>query len=125
MCMYCSLPMRGIERSNGHRTNAQPTVAAVPSLTRRSFSAGVLAAGLAASTRAFAADSQTVKIGTFGPFTGPAAGIGLEAKKGIEFAIQQFNAAGGIDGKKIELVAYDDRANRAEAVSVCRKMIES
>jgi branched-chain amino acid transport system substrate-binding protein len=124
MCMCCGLPMQLIGCSDVDASSVSGGTT-VPSLTRRSFSAGALAAGLAASTRSLAADAQTVKIGTFGPFTGPAAGLGLEAKKGIEFAIQQANDAGGVGGKKIELVAYDDRANRAEAVSVCRKMIES
>jgi branched-chain amino acid transport system substrate-binding protein len=124
MCMYCaieSLRTGGLSRNTAmasdHHTSSHK-------LTRRTFNAGALAAGLTYANRAFAADSNTIKIGTFGPLTGPAAGLGLEAKKGIEFAIQQFNAAGGLGGKKVELVAYDDRANRAEAVSVVRKMIE-
>ena len=94
-------------------------------LSRRTFNAGLLAAGLATSREAFAKDDASIKIGTFGPYTGPASGLGLEAKTGIQFAVQQINATGGIDGKKIDLVTYDDRANRAEAVSVVRKMIES
>ena len=121
MCRYCGLLTHELESSD----DSQKPIAAGQSLTRRGFNAGALATGLAFSTRALAADSETVKIGTFGPFTGPAAGLGLQAKKGIEFAINEFNAQGGINGKKIELVAYDDRANRAEAVSVARKMIEN
>jgi branched-chain amino acid transport system substrate-binding protein len=102
-----------------------PPLAGRLGLTRRSFAMGAFIAGLSFGKPARAADASTVKIGTFGPFTGPASGLGLEAKKGIEFAVQQFNAAGGINGKKVELVSYDDRGNRAEAVSVVRKMIES
>jgi branched-chain amino acid transport system substrate-binding protein len=125
MCRYCGLPVQRIDGADPEDASSQSPVPTLPSLTRRRFSAGALAAGLAAATRAFAADAETIKLGTFGPFTGPAAGLGLEAKKGIEFAIQECNAGGGIGGKKLALVAYDDRANRAEAVSVCRKMIES
>lgn len=120
MCLRCAMAYldlpTGDDRSVGPSSDG---------MTRRIFNTGLLAAGLTASSRAFGASSETIKIGTFGPFTGPAAGLGLEAKKGIEFAVQQYNAKGGIGGTKIELVAYDDRANRAEAVSVVRKMIES
>ena len=123
MCMHCA-----VASLQSGALNSDPVATpdrTVAGLTRRGFGAGMLAAGLTISRRALAADAATVKIGTFGPFTGPAAGLGLEARKGIEFAVAQFNAAGGINGKKVELVAYDDRANRAEAVSVVRKMIEN
>jgi len=123
MCMHCA--MASLQPAS---FNCDPVAAPERSgarLTRRAFGAGMLAAGLTGGHRALAADSATIKIGTFGPFTGPAAGLGLEAKKGIEFAVAQSNAAGGINGKKVELVAYDDRGNRAEAVSVVRKMIEN
>ncbi|MGH7489097.1 MAG: ABC transporter substrate-binding protein, partial [bacterium] len=124
MCMNCAVAnlLFGRSSNEGHRADH---VGIGPKLTRRSFSASALAAGLTMSRRALGADSSTVKIGTFGPFTGPAAGLGLEAKKGIEFAVQQANAGGGINGKNVELISYDDRANRAEAVSVVRKMIEN
>jgi len=123
MCMHCSAASLQ-SRSLSCEGVAAPE-RTLPGLTRRSFGASMLAAGLTLGHRALAADAATIKIGTFGPFTGPAAGLGLEAKKGIEFAVAQFNAAGGSDGKKVELVSYDDRGNRAEAVSVVRKMIEN
>jgi branched-chain amino acid transport system substrate-binding protein len=123
MCMHCSAA--SLQSSSLNCEGAAAPERTVAGLTRRSFGAGMLAAGLTLSRRALAADAATVKIGTFGPFTGPAAGLGLEAKKGIEFAVAQFNAAGGSDGKKVELISYDDRGNRAEAVSVVRKMIEN
>jgi branched-chain amino acid transport system substrate-binding protein len=122
MCMHCAVA--SLQSGALHCDPVTPD-RTVSGLTRRGFGAGMLAAGLTIGRRALAADAATVKIGTFGPFTGPAAGLGLEARKGIEFAVAQFNAAGGINGKKAELVAYDDRGNRAEAVSVVRKMIEN
>jgi branched-chain amino acid transport system substrate-binding protein len=122
MCMHCAVA--SLQSGALHCDPVTPD-RTVSGLTRRGFGAGMLAAGLTIGRRALAADAATVKIGTFGPFTGPAAGLGLEARKGIEFAVAQFNAAGGINGRKAELVAYDDRGNRAEAVSVVRKMIEN
>ena len=125
MCLGCAFARlryggtrNGFAAQNQHRE---------PALSRRTFGAGLLAAaaGVTTSRRAFAVGDSTIKIGTFGPYTGPASGLGLEAKTGIQFAVQQINSAGGIDGKKIDLIMYDDRADRAEAVSVARKMIES
>jgi branched-chain amino acid transport system substrate-binding protein len=123
MCMHCAVA--SLQSGALHCDPVATPDRTVSGLTRRGFGVGMLAAGLTIGRRALAADAATVKIGTFGPFTGPAAGLGLEARKGIEFAVAQFNAGGGINGKKAELVAYDDRGNRAEAVSVVRKMIEN
>jgi len=88
-----------------------------------------LAVLVASLTCAFAAASaatpqENIKIGFFGPTTERFAGLGLDAKKGADLAVIQANAAGGINGKKIELVAYDDRGNRTEAVAVARKLVE-
>ncbi len=71
-----------------------------------------------------AAAQEPVKIGFFGPITERFAGLGLDAKKGADLAVKQANAAGGINGRKIELIVYDDRGNRTEAVAVARKLIE-
>src|SRR5229473_3499522 len=71
-----------------------------------------------------AAAQEPIKIGFFGPITERFAGLGLDAKKGADLAVKQANAAGGINGRKIELVVYDDRGNRTEAVAVARKLIE-
>ena len=124
MCMYCSLASLRFRRAHGEAATPDRDEGRAR-LTRRSFSAGAIAAGLTGGQRTLAAESGTVKIGTFGPFTGPAAGLGLQAKKGIEFAVAQFNGAGGVNGKRVELASYDDRGNRAEAVSVVRKLIEN
>jgi branched-chain amino acid transport system substrate-binding protein len=67
---------------------------------------------------------EPIKIGFFGPITERFAGLGLDAKKGAELAVKQANVAGGINGRKIQLVVYDDRGNRTEAVAVSRKLIE-
>ncbi len=85
----------------------------------------VLAAGgivLLAGAPVRAAD--TIKIGYFAPLTGPFAGLGSESKKGIDIAVSEINGSGGINGKKVELVEYDDQGNRAQAVSIVRKLIE-
>jgi len=66
-----------------------------------------------------------IKLGFFGPLTGRLSALGAEARRGAEFAIREFNDAGGLGGRKVELVVYDDRGDRKEAVSVVRKLVES
>ncbi len=81
-----------------------------------------LAGAALLGTPALAAD--TVKIGFNAPLTGFAAADGKSALTGAELAVEQANAAGGIDGKMIELVVYDDQASPKESVPIATKLIE-
>jgi branched-chain amino acid transport system substrate-binding protein len=72
---------------------------------------------------AMAADE--VKIGFHTPLTGWAAADGKSALQGAQLAVEMLNASGGINGKKIKLVYYDDRVESKESVIVARKLIES
>lgn len=67
---------------------------------------------------------DTVKIGFHAPQTGFAAADGTSALNGAELAVEQANAEGGIDGKQIELVVYDDQAEPKQAVPIATKLIE-
>ncbi|MFM7012433.1 MAG: ABC transporter substrate-binding protein, partial [Betaproteobacteria bacterium] len=44
-------------------------------------------------------------------------------KKGMELAIDQINAAGGLNGKKVQLITRDDNANPGDAVRVAEELI--
>lgn len=70
----------------------------------------------------YAAD--TIKIGLMVPLTGPAAADGFSAHSSVKLALERVNAEGGLLGKKVELVVYDDRADGKEAVALARKLIE-
>ncbi len=70
-----------------------------------------------------AAAGDTVKIGFNAPLTGFAAADGNSAKIGAELAVEQANAAGGIDGRRIELVVYDDQAKADQMVPIANKLI--
>lgn len=67
---------------------------------------------------------DTIKIGFFAPITGPAAADGASAKNAVELGLKEVNDAGGIKGKKVELIIYDDRLNPQEAVAIANKLIE-
>jgi branched-chain amino acid transport system substrate-binding protein len=70
------------------------------------------------------AAQETIKIGFFAPITGPAAADGASASHAVELGVKEVNAAGGIKGKKVELIKYDDRLNPQEAVAIANKLIE-
>jgi branched-chain amino acid transport system substrate-binding protein len=67
---------------------------------------------------------DTIKIGFFAPITGPAAVDGTSAKNAVEIGLKEVNDAGGIKGKKVELIIYDDRLKAEEAVAIANKLIE-
>ena len=78
-----------------------------------------LALGLAVAATGPA--TAQIKIGVAGPMTGGSAAFGQQLKNGAEQAVADINAAGGINGQKIELVIGDDRADPKEGVSVANK----
>ena len=66
---------------------------------------------------------DVIKIGTAGPFTGDQARIGNDMKNGVELAVSEWNAKGGVLGKKIVLLSEDDRHDPKEAVAVANKLV--
>ena len=64
----------------------------------------------------------SIKIGFNAPLTGFAAADGNSALVGAQLAVEQVNAAGGIDGDTVELVVYDDQASPKEAAPLAVKM---
>jgi branched-chain amino acid transport system substrate-binding protein len=68
--------------------------------------------------------ADTIKIGFNVPLTGFAAADGESALNGAKLAVNQANASGGINGKQIELVVYDDQASPKEAVPIANRLIE-
>jgi len=88
----------------------------------KSAVAGVLA--LAACGTAFAAPkATTIKIGGIAPLSGAVAVYGVECKNGIDLAVAEINAAGGINGQKIEFVCEDDEGDAAKSVSAYKKLV--
>ncbi len=82
-----------------------------------------LALAAAVALAAAPALAHSIKIGFNVPLTGFAAADGNSAKVGAELAVEQVNAAGGINGHPLELVTYDDQASPKEAAPLAVKMI--
>jgi branched-chain amino acid transport system substrate-binding protein len=69
------------------------------------------------------AAADTIKIGFHAPLTGFAASDGKSASEGAKLALEQINATGGVNGKTLELVIYDDQAKPAQAIPIANKLI--
>ena len=59
---------------------------------------------------------EPIKIGIIEPLTGPAANVGTASQKSLAFFIDQANAAGGVLGRKFELVSFDNKASPQETL---------
>jgi branched-chain amino acid transport system substrate-binding protein len=71
------------------------------------------------------ANAQNIVIGASVPDTGPAAAPATWQRWGYQLALDEANAAGGVLGRKVEMVGYDNRCNPSEAVNVANKLIEA
>ena len=78
---------------------------------------------LAASLGLACAANAQIKVGVAGPLTGPNAAFGAQLKNGAEQAAADINAAGGINGQKIELLFGDDVSDPKQGVSVANKFV--
>jgi branched-chain amino acid transport system substrate-binding protein len=67
--------------------------------------------------------SDTIKVGEYASLTGKEAGFGQASHKGLTLAIEEINAAGGVLGKKIELVTADNQTKPGESATAAKKLI--
>ncbi|NTW99144.1 MAG: ABC transporter substrate-binding protein [Geobacteraceae bacterium] len=77
----------------------------------------------APSAEAPKAAGDTIKIGFLGALTGDVAMFGKPTLEGMKMAAEDLNAAGGVLGKKIEIVEADNRGDKQEGASVTQKLI--
>ena len=70
------------------------------------------------------AKPETIKVGNLVALTGPSATWGQSENNALMLAVEKINAAGGVAGKQIEVIAYDSRADKLEAVNVVKRMVE-
>ncbi len=64
-----------------------------------------------------------IKIGAAGPMTGANATFGTQLKRGAEMALGDINAAGGVNGQKLQLVIGDDACDPKQATAVANRMV--
>ncbi|HYA87570.1 MAG TPA: branched-chain amino acid ABC transporter substrate-binding protein [Nitrospirota bacterium] len=68
-------------------------------------------------------DENVIKIGAAGPMTGDQSKMGVDLRNAVELAVTEWNARGGVLGKKIVMLAGDDQADPKQAVSIANKFI--
>jgi len=76
----------------------------------------------AAATPPPAAD-DVILLGEVGSLTGSEAAFGISTRNGVELALEEANAAGGVNGKKLAVRVYDDQSKPEEAASATKRLI--
>jgi branched-chain amino acid transport system substrate-binding protein len=78
--------------------------------------------GLAVCDPTYAA--ETIKIGSVLSITGPASFLGDPEDKTLKLYVDRINAAGGVAGKKLELIVYDDGGDASKARTFATRLVE-
>lgn len=92
------------------------------SLTKIAVSCATVIAGLSMISCG-GSGSSTIKVGGVAPLSGGVAVYGVECKNGIDLAIEEINAAGGINGKTLEFICEDDEGDPAKSVNAYKKLV--
>ena len=82
---------------------------------------GAIALALAGAAQA---QSEPIRIGAFLSVTGPAAFLGDPEQKTLELYVEKANAAGGVLGRKVQLISYDSAGDAEKARAYAKRLIE-
>jgi branched-chain amino acid transport system substrate-binding protein len=88
-------------------------------MKRLSFLTFCLALGISGS----AITQEAIKIGEFGSLSGENASFGISQNNGVQMAVEEINAAGGVLGKKIDLTVDDNLTKQGETTTITHKLI--
>ena len=77
------------------------------------------------ATEAPTANTTPIKIGYLGPLTGGVAQYGIAVQNGVKLYVDQLNAAGGINGRQIDLVSYDEEGDATKAITGYNSLLDS
>ncbi len=77
----------------------------------------------AAASAGVAPSGDTILIGEVFSLTGGQATFGISSRNGIEMAVKEANAAGGVKGKKLETRVYDDQGKPEEAANATTRLV--
>src|SRR3981189_1868935 len=87
-------------------------------ITRRQALASAGAAAITSSlSKPAIAVNAPIRLGYLPALTGPSSSTGIGINRGIQLAVQEINAAGGIDGRQIELITRDTQSDPTKAVN--------
>jgi branched-chain amino acid transport system substrate-binding protein len=86
------------------------------------LAAGAVAAGCGGGGGT--SGNNDIVVGEYGSMTGGEATFGISTDNGVKLAVKQINAAGGINGRKIRLIAYDDKGQQQEVITAVTRLIQ-
>jgi branched-chain amino acid transport system substrate-binding protein len=89
------------------------------------WAAGVAAAVVVAGAGAWSRPDDTIKVGHYASMTGKEATFGQSTDNGIRLALKEINDKGGLNGKKLDVITYDDKGESKEAGTAVTRLIES
>ena len=92
-------------------------------ISRRAVLTGAAALTAAAAVPA-RAQAPPIKLGTLTPLTGAGGSYGPSMRKSMSWVVEQVNGAGGVLGRRVELVSEDDQTNPDAGVRAARKLID-
>jgi branched-chain amino acid transport system substrate-binding protein len=95
------------------------------SLTRRQALASAAAALAGTIVKPAIAAKEPIKVGYLPALTGPSSSTGIGINRGIQLAVQEINAGGGIDGRQIELIVRDTQSEPTKAVNGAAELTHS
>lgn len=78
---------------------------------------------LLASISGCSKTEQIIKLGVVGTMTGINSDLSVSGRRGVEFAVNEINNSGGINGKKFELIIKDDKNNEQTALQVDKEFV--
>jgi branched-chain amino acid transport system substrate-binding protein len=90
---------------------------------KRILIASIVIASLLSACQQQGGGADKVRIGVFMSLTGTTANFGISSVNGIKLATEEVNAAGGINGKQIDLLVQDDRSDASEAATIVTKFV--
>ncbi|HTC22634.1 MAG TPA: ABC transporter substrate-binding protein, partial [bacterium] len=92
-------------------------------MQRRFWAATILAALVLSLSCGPKLNPNEIRIGEYGSLTGAQATFGVSTQNGIQLAVDEVNAAGGVNGKTLKVIALDDEGKPEEAAVVVTKLI--
>src|SRR6202012_945092 len=95
-------------------------------LTRRQAVVPAGAAALASHLpKPAIAATEPILMGYLPALTGPSSSTGIGINRGVQLAVNEINAAGGIDGRKIEVIVRDTQSDPTKAVNVAAELAKA
>lgn len=109
--------MTGSKRSLWRKLLAPAALVATAALALTGCSGGVAGGGSTSN------ETGNIKLGMLAPFSGSESAFGPYMQNGAQMAIDEINAAGGVNGRQLELVTADDACDATSATAAANKLI--